>query len=59
MGISRKELLEINSKSGVNFSTMIEVMQLSKYEFVFKEELHGSCQPCKMGPGKITLSKFS
>jgi hypothetical protein len=26
MGISKKELQEINSKSGVSFSTMIELM---------------------------------
>jgi len=58
MGISKRELQEINYISGVSYSRIIELMQLSKYEFVFKDELPGRCEPCKTGAGKISLTKF-
>ncbi len=36
MIISRKEIQEINNRYGVRATQMIELMQLSKYEFVNK-----------------------
>jgi hypothetical protein len=58
MNISRKELEEIFRKSGVSASKMIELMQLCKYQFVNKEdEIPGLCEPCKIVPGRMTVSK--
>ena len=46
MGMSRKEIEEINNKYGVSASQLIEKMQLSKYQFVYTEQDPGLCQPC-------------
>jgi hypothetical protein len=58
MNISKKELKEIGNTYGVSFSKIIETMQLSKYEFIVKEDLPGRCEPCKTGPSEINLAKF-
>jgi len=36
MIVSRKEIQEINNRYGVSATQMIELMQLSKYEFVIR-----------------------
>jgi hypothetical protein len=46
MGMSKKEIEEINCKYGVSASQLIEKMQLSKYQFVYTEQEPGQCQPC-------------
>ena len=58
MGISKKELKDISNLYGVSFSKIVELMQLSKYEFVKKEEWPGRCEPCKTGPGKMNFTKL-
>jgi hypothetical protein len=46
MGMSKKEIEEINNKYGVSAAQLIEKMQLSKYQFVYREQEPGQCQPC-------------
>jgi hypothetical protein len=58
MGVSKKEIQEISRHSGVPASKMIELMQLSKYEFVNKMEEKGRCKPCANMSGRIQLTKF-
>lgn len=58
MGVSKKEIQEISRHSGVPASKMIELMQLSKYEFVNKIEEKGKCRPCSNITGKIQVTKF-
>lgn len=59
MRISKKELKEISSVYGVSFTRIVELMQLSKYEFMVKEEIEGLCEPCKIGPQRLSLKKVS
>ena len=53
MNLSKKEMQEIKGHYGVIASQLIELMKLSKYEFVNKEKVPGLCSPC------ISLSKMS
>ena len=46
MGMTKKEIEEVNKKYGVSASQLIEKMQLSKYQFVYTEQEPGQCQPC-------------
>jgi hypothetical protein len=46
MGLSRKEFKEIISAYGVSASQLLEIMQLSKYQFVFTGKVPGQCEPC-------------
>ena len=46
MGMTKKEIEEINNKYGVSAAQLIEKMQLSKYQFVYTEQEPGLCQPC-------------
>ncbi len=46
MGLSKKELHEVNSKYGVSASQLLEIMQLSRYEFVYNGKVPGQCEPC-------------
>ena len=60
MIVSRKEILEINNRYGVSAAQMIELMQLSKYEFVNKVKKHVQCKPCnEMCVAKIIVSRFA
>ncbi|HEU4632983.1 MAG TPA: hypothetical protein VFS22_03300 [Flavisolibacter sp.] len=47
MGLTRGEFREINDVYGVNASRLLELMQLSKYQFVFPGKVPGQCEPCK------------
>jgi hypothetical protein len=58
MGVSKRELKDISDRSGVSFSRIVELMQLSKYVFVKNDEWEGRCEPCKTGPGKINFIKW-
>lgn len=57
MGMSIKEIREIYLKYEVTASQMVEIMQLSKYQFVYSEKLPGQCEPCMM-TGKIHAANF-
>jgi PP-loop superfamily ATP-utilizing enzyme len=46
MGMTKKEIEEINNKYGVSAAQLIERMQLSKYQFVYTQQEPGQCQPC-------------
>jgi hypothetical protein len=46
MGMSRREVEEINNKYGVSASKLVELMQLSKYQFVYTARTPGQCEPC-------------
>jgi hypothetical protein len=46
MGMSRREVREVYLKYGVSASQLIELMQLSKYQFVYSGKVEGQCEPC-------------
>jgi hypothetical protein len=46
MGMSRREIREVYLKYGVSASRLIELMQLSKYQFIYTGKADGQCQPC-------------
>ena len=46
MGMSRKEIQEVYNKYGVSASKLVELMQLSKYQFVYTGKVEGQCEPC-------------
>ena len=48
MGMSRREIREVYLKYGVSASKLVELMQLSKYQFVYTDKADGQCQPCTM-----------
>lgn len=48
MGVSKKEFHEIYFRYGVDASTILELMQLSKYQFVYSGKVAGRCEPCLM-----------
>lgn len=48
MGLTRGEFREINDVYGVNATQLLELMRLSKYQFVFPGKVPGQCEPCKM-----------
>lgn len=49
MGLTKKEFQEINSKYGVPASRLLEIMQLSKYQFIYTGKVPGQCEPCING----------
>jgi hypothetical protein len=46
MGMSKKEVEQVSKNYGVTASKLVELMQLSKYQFVYTEEVPGKCKPC-------------
>ena len=48
MGLSKKEFHEIYLRYGVHASKLLELMQLSKYQFVYTGRAAGQCEPCMM-----------
>jgi hypothetical protein len=48
MGMSRREIREVYLKYGVPASKLVELMQLSKYQFIYTGKVDGQCQPCTM-----------
>jgi hypothetical protein len=46
MGMSRREIREVYLKYGVSASKLVELMQLSKYQFIYTGKVEGQCQPC-------------
>lgn len=57
MGMSKKEIREIYLKYGVTASKLMEIMQLSKYQFVYSERIPGQCEPC-MTTRKLRIANF-
>jgi len=48
MGMSKREIREVYLKYGVTASQLVELMQLSKYQFVYTAKIDGQCEPCMM-----------
>lgn len=48
MGMSKEEIREVYSQYGVTASKLVELMQLSKYQFVYTGKIDGQCEPCMM-----------
>jgi hypothetical protein len=46
MGMSKREVREVYLKYGVSASQLVELMQLSKYQFVYTGRVAGQCEPC-------------
>lgn len=46
MGMSRREIHDVYLKYGVTASRLVELMQLSKYQFVYTGKIDGLCEPC-------------
>ena len=46
MGMSQREIREVYLKYGVSASKLVELMQLSKYQFIYTGKVEGQCQPC-------------
>ena len=46
MGMSKREIREVYMKYGVSASKLVELMQLSKYQFVYTGKVSGQCEPC-------------
>jgi len=46
MGMSKREIREVYLKYGVTASQLVELMQLSKYQFVYAGRVAGQCEPC-------------
>lgn len=57
MGMSKKEIREIYLKYGVTASKLVELMQLSKYQFVYSGKVDGQCEPCMM-TRKLRVASF-
>jgi hypothetical protein len=54
MGMSQREIREIYLKYGVSAAKLVELMQLSKYQFVYSGKVDGQCEPC-MVLGKLGI----
>lgn len=48
MGMSKREVREVYVKYGVSASKLVELMQLSKYQFVYSGKVSGQCENCMM-----------
>ena len=46
MGLSKKEMRQINQMYGVSAVQLLELMRLSKYQFIFTGKVPGQCEPC-------------
>jgi hypothetical protein len=53
MGISRKEAQDIFKRYDVSAAQLIELMQLSKYEFVHEEKPTPACAPCTLSGVRV------
>lgn len=44
--MSKREIQEVYMKYGVTASKLVELMQLSKYQFIYAGKGEGLCEPC-------------
>ncbi len=58
MGMSKREIREVYLKYGVPASKLVELMQLSKYPFVYSGKVPGQCEPCMMTNYKLKAGSF-
>ena len=57
MGMSQKEVREVYLKYGVSACKLVELMQLSKYQFVYPARVPGQCEPCTVIP-KLRVANY-
>ena len=48
MGLTQEEFEEVNVFYGVSAAKLLELMQLSRYQFILSDKIAGQCEPCKM-----------
>ena len=48
MGLTQEEFEEVNIFYGVSAAKLLELMQLSRYQFIVPGKVPGQCEPCKM-----------
>lgn len=53
MGMSRKEIQEVKNNYGVSAMKLVELMQLSKYQFIHTGKVDGQCEPCFTKMGRV------
>ena len=58
MGMSRKEVQEVYNKYGVSASKLVELMQLSKYQFVYSGKTPGQCEPCHSTSTRLKVVNY-
>lgn len=44
--MSKKEIREVSLHYGVSMSRLVELMTLSKYQFIYSGKADGLCEPC-------------
>lgn len=44
--MSEEEIHEVYLQYGVTASKLVELMQMSKYQFVYVGKVDGQCEPC-------------
>ena len=58
MGMSKKEIQEVYAKYGVSAMKLVELMQLSKYQFVYSGKVPGQCEPCHSVATKLRVVNY-
>lgn len=58
MGLSPNELEEISKLYGVSAVRLLEIMSLSKYEFINSQKNPGQCMPCHYLPKARVVQIF-
>ena len=48
MGMSKREIHEVYLKYSVTATKLVELMQLSKYQFIYTGKVDGLCEPCTL-----------
>ena len=47
MGMSKEEIQVVRNNYGVSASQLLQLMQMSKYQFVYPGRVPGQCDPCR------------
>lgn len=58
MGMSKKEIQEVYAKYGVSAIKLVELMQLSKYQFVYSGKVPGQCEPCHSQATRLRVVNY-
>ena len=58
MGMSKKEIQEVYSKYGVSAIKLVELMQLSKYQFIYNGKVDGQCEPCQAPSTRLRVVNY-
>lgn len=58
MGMSRKEVQHVSSLYGVSAAQLLELMQLSKYHFVYNGKVPGQCESYPVSSVKMRAVNY-